>query len=90
MRVVHCGSADEVRLFLGPSRHAQGVCHQQGLHFSTASHLRVRWLEALAYKRVGTINPATGDSLGEVGWADPADVDHAVKAAYRGFRRGAA
>jgi betaine-aldehyde dehydrogenase len=46
----------------------------------------VRWLEALAYKRVGTINPATGDSLGEVGWADPADVDHAVKAAYRGFQ----
>ena len=37
-------------------------------------------------KRMGTLNPATGESLGEVAWADAADVDHAVKAAYRGFQ----
>ena len=28
--------------------HSGDVRHQQGLHFSTASHLRVRWLKALA------------------------------------------
>ena len=44
------------------------------------------WHSPVKNKRVGTINPATGKSLGEVGWADPADVDHAVKAAYRGFQ----
>jgi betaine-aldehyde dehydrogenase len=44
------------------------------------------WHSPVKNKRVGTINPATGESLGEVGWADPADVDHAVKAAYRGFQ----
>jgi hypothetical protein len=36
------------RLFLNHSGDARGVRHQQGLHFSTASHLRVRWLKALA------------------------------------------
>ena len=40
-----CGSYG---LFLNHSGDAQGVRHQQGLHFSTASHLRVRWLKALA------------------------------------------
>ena len=44
------------------------------------------WHSPVNNKRVGTINPATGESLGEVGWADPTDVDHAVKAAYRGFQ----
>ena len=44
------------------------------------------WHSPVKNKRVGTINPATGELLGEVGWADPADVDHAVKAAYRGFQ----
>ena len=34
-------------LFLNHSGDAQGVRHQQGLHFSTASHLRVRWLKPL-------------------------------------------
>jgi betaine-aldehyde dehydrogenase len=37
-------------------------------------------------RRVGTVNPATGESLGEVGWGDAEDVDQAVRAAYRGFR----
>jgi hypothetical protein len=34
-------------LFLNHAGDAQGVCYQQGLHFSTASHLWVRWLKAL-------------------------------------------
>ena len=34
-------------LFLNHSGDAQGVRHQQGLHFSTASHLRVRWFKPL-------------------------------------------
>ena len=35
-------------LFLNRSRDARGACHEQGLHFFTARHLRVRWLKALA------------------------------------------
>ncbi len=37
-------------------------------------------------RRMQTFNPATGESLGEVGLADPEDVDRAVKAAYHGFQ----
>jgi betaine-aldehyde dehydrogenase len=37
-------------------------------------------------ERTSTLNPATGEPLGEVGLADADDVDHAVKAAYRGFQ----
>jgi len=44
------------------------------------------WHVAAKDKRMDTTNPATGGSLGEVGWADAEDVDHAVKAAYRGFQ----
>jgi betaine-aldehyde dehydrogenase len=44
------------------------------------------WHAPAKNRRTQTINPATGESLGEVGWADPEDVDRAVKAAYRGFR----
>ena len=35
-------------LFLNHSGDAQGVRHQQRLHVSTASHLRVRWFKTLA------------------------------------------
>ena len=35
-------------LFLNHSRDAWGACHEQGLYFSTARHLRVRRLKALA------------------------------------------
>ena len=34
-------------LFLNHSGDAQGLRHQQGLHFSTASHLRVRGFKPL-------------------------------------------
>jgi len=44
------------------------------------------WHAPAKHKRVGTINPATGEPLGEISWADAEDVDHAVKAAYRGFQ----
>ena len=44
------------------------------------------WHVPAKNKRMGTINPSTGESLGEVGLADAEDVDHAVKAAYRGFQ----
>ena len=33
------------------------------------------------------VNPATGDTLGELPLADPADLDRALEAAQRGFRR---
>src|SRR5690348_13072395 len=33
-----------------------------------------------------TINPATGESLGAVAWAEREDVDAAVKAAHAGFK----
>ena len=41
------GSTREIRRS-AHSGDAQGVRHQQGLHVSTASHLRVRWLKAFA------------------------------------------
>jgi betaine-aldehyde dehydrogenase len=44
------------------------------------------WHSPAKNKRMGTINPATGESLGEVGLGDAEDVDLAVKAAYRGFQ----
>jgi betaine-aldehyde dehydrogenase len=44
------------------------------------------WHVPAKNKRMGTINPSTGESLGEVGLADAEDVDRAVKAAYRGFQ----
>ena len=44
------------------------------------------WHVPVKNKRVGTVNPATGEALGEVAWGDAADVDQAVKAAYRGFQ----
>ena len=44
------------------------------------------WHVPAKNKRMGTINPSTGESLGEVGWGDAEDVDLAVKAAYRGFQ----
>ena len=40
--------ARHVALFPNRSGNAQGVRHKQALHFSTVSHLRVRWLKALA------------------------------------------
>jgi betaine-aldehyde dehydrogenase len=43
------------------------------------------WHVPAKNKRVGSVNPATGESLGEVGWGDSEDVDRAVKAAYSGF-----
>ena len=45
-----------------------------------------RWHVPAKNTRVGTINPSTGEPLGEVGWGDAEDVDLAVKAAYRGFQ----
>ena len=44
------------------------------------------WHAPAKNKRTGTINPSTGEPLGEVGLADAEDVDHAVKAAYSGFQ----
>jgi betaine-aldehyde dehydrogenase len=46
------------------------------------------WHVPAKNKRVGSVNPATGESLGEVGWGDSEDVDRAVKAAYSGFLTG--
>jgi hypothetical protein len=40
-------SAAPCSLFLNDSGDARGACHEQGLHFSTARHLRVRWLKAV-------------------------------------------
>src|SRR5271154_4921028 len=50
------------------------------------SFLRRQLASTRQNKRMGTINPSTGESLGEVGWGDADDVDRAVQAAYRGFQ----
>lgn len=43
------------------------------------------WTASRSGTTVEDFNPATGDSLGHVAWADVADVDLAVQAAHRGF-----
>jgi hypothetical protein len=49
-RIVVQGEAPRCSCSLFPNHSGNGqrVRHQQGLHFSTSSHLRVRWLKALA------------------------------------------
>ena len=44
-----------------------------------------KWLDGTAGKALASINPATGEKLGEVPWADDQDVNVAVEAAKRGF-----
>ena len=44
-----------------------------------------KWLDGTAGKTLASINPATGEKLGEVPWADDQDVNLAVEAAKRGF-----
>ena len=44
------------------------------------------WVESESGKTMETINPATGEKLGEVPLANGADVDRAVQAAKRAFR----
>ena len=46
--IVRSDALSSCSLFLNHSGDAQEMRHQQGLHFSTASHLRVRWLKTLA------------------------------------------
>lgn len=43
-----------------------------------------KWLDAAAGKSLITVNPANGEKLGEVPWADGRDVNDAVAAARRG------
>lgn len=44
-----------------------------------------KWEAAADGRTFATYNPSTGRKLGEVPYGGPADVDHAVKAAARGF-----
>src|SRR3972149_4462240 len=44
------------------------------------------WVESESGKTMETINPATGEKLGEVPLANGSDVDRAVQAAKRAFR----
>ena len=52
---------------------------QRGLYYGG------RWVEATSGKSFPSINPSTGTKLGDVPYADPKDVDLAVKAAAKGF-----
>lgn len=45
-----------------------------------------QWHPSHSGNTVDIKNPATGDRLGAVAWADAKDVDRAVRAAYEGFR----
>lgn len=44
------------------------------------------WHKARSGATQEDFNPATGDSLGSVAWAEAVDVDAAVRAAYEGFK----
>jgi betaine-aldehyde dehydrogenase len=52
---------------------------QRGLYYGG------RWVEATSGKTFPSINPSTGTKLGDVPYADPKDVDLAVRAAAKGF-----
>ena len=52
---------------------------QRGLYYGG------RWIEATSGKTFPSINPSTGTKLGDVPYADPKDVDLAVRAAAKGF-----
>ncbi|HTN26744.1 MAG TPA: aldehyde dehydrogenase family protein [Burkholderiales bacterium] len=52
---------------------------QRGLYYGG------RWIEAASGKTFPSINPSTGTKLGDVPYADPKDVDLAVRAAAKGF-----
>jgi aldehyde dehydrogenase (NAD+) len=47
-----------------------------------------RWIESESGKTFPTVNPATGEDIGEVAEADAADVDKAVAVARAAFDRG--
>jgi len=57
----------------------------------TATKLLIdnRWVESETGKTFPTINPATGEEIGQVAEADAADIDKAVQAARRAFEGGA-
>ncbi|HLY58318.1 MAG TPA: NAD-dependent succinate-semialdehyde dehydrogenase [Stellaceae bacterium] len=50
-------------------------------------HIDGEWIGAGARRTHRVLNPATGEALGELPLADPADLDRALDAAQRGFRR---
>jgi aldehyde dehydrogenase (NAD+) len=56
----------------------------------TATRLLInnRWVEAVSGRTFPTINPATGEEICQVGEADAADVDKAVRAARHAFDNG--
>src|SRR5436305_13687267 len=62
-----------------PGRMNSALPSHRGLWYGGA------WHDALSGRSAETLNPSTGDSLGEVALADAADVDAAVAAARRGF-----
>jgi betaine-aldehyde dehydrogenase len=45
-----------------------------------------KWRASRSGQRSSVLNPATGEGLGDVAWADREDVDEAVKAAHAGFK----
>ncbi len=47
-----------------------------------------RWVSSESGKTFATINPSTGEEIGQVAEADAADVERAVKAARAAFERG--
>ena len=47
------------------------------------------WVESSSGKTFATIDPATGEEIAQVPYADADDVDRAVQGRPRGVRRGA-
>lgn len=52
---------------------------------STQLFIDGRWREGAAGRSLDVLNPATGESIGVVAHAEPADLDEALAAAARGF-----
>lgn len=52
---------------------------------STQLFIDGRWREGAAGRSLDVLNPATGESIGVVAYAEPADLDEALAAAARGF-----
>ena len=44
------------------------------------------WQNAAAGRTMAVVNPASGDNIGTLAFAEQADLDHALEAAEKGFR----
>ena len=53
---------------------------------NTQLYIAGEWMNARAGRTIPVVNPATGDAIGTLAYAEQADLDHALEAADKGFQ----